>query len=290
MEDGNTLRSMHALVADHMKPQVVELREGTVIVAPKGHEVHDAREVLDSHLANPRRAQGFSRHHTLDSLIAHALRHRRSGATVAFCGLVEAQPRLVVVYDYNPADGAHGGWRQHGALYEFPFSEPWKRWTAAAGGPLSPQQFAELLESAIGDVRTAETTSPRVPGLQYATPAQLLTLAAGLSIRVEQQVAEHRRLETGESQLVFSEAHDTRDRVGEPVKVPSGFLLGIPVFAEGAHYGIPVRLRYRVQHKQLTWHLQLHDAESAKRDAIKEAATRLHKETEVPLFFGSPEQ
>lgn len=284
--DSQTLRDMHDLVREHLEPAVIGVAAHQVLVTSNEHTVHDLHEIFEKHLPHPKRPKGTSVHQTLDSLIAHAQRHSDPGETVAFCNLTNGQGRIIAVYDYHPAEMDRGGWRQHHAVYDFPLTDAWKRWTSLAGRSLSVQEFAELLEERIEDVRDP-SEAPELPGVTYATASELLTLAQGLSVRVEQQVAEVRRLHNGTSQIQFSEEHKGPD--GTPVRVPTGFLLGLQVFLGGEAYPIPARLRYRVKDRQITWQIGLHDAEGIRRAAIEAAAKRFAEQTKLPLFFGTPD-
>lgn len=290
MTEENTLKAMHALVLQHIEARVVDTRPGAVLVVPNTHTVHDLEALVDKHRAAPSRARGTVALHTLDALVAHARRHR-TATSAAYVNALGAAPELVVVYDDHPAaaDGPAGGWREHRAVYAFPLSEAWCRWTAAAAKPLDVAAFARLLEDGFADVRAVAPGDdvPRLEGVRYATPAELLGLAQGLSVRVEQRVIDQRRLDNGTAQLVFQETHS--DERGEPLRVPTGFLLGVPVFVGGPAYAVPVRLRYRVANGQVTWSLALHAADEARREAVREAAARFVAEAGVPVFEGSPE-
>lgn len=288
--DPNTLAAMHALVQRHLEPSIHTMEEGRVLVTPREYAVHDLEDLLEKHRLYPKRARGTSTHHTLESLIQHANRHKVEGDTVVFCSLGDINPALEVVYDYHPSDEDRGGWSEHRAVYEFPLSKAWQDWVSATRQNLTVAQFAELLENGISDVRDPSGVEdvPELPGVQYATPTELLKLAGGLSVRVEQYVAEQRRAENGTATLTFAEQH-TNDK-GEPLKVPTGFLIGIPVFLGGASYAIPVRLRYRILNRVVMWSLMLHDAEAVKRDAVTEAAKRFADETKLPLFYGTPDE
>lgn len=287
--DQNTLAAMHALVQKHFQPTAHAMEAGMVLLAPSGHVLHDLEDLIEKHRPYPKRAKGTSTHHTLDSLIEHAKRHKVEGDSVVFCSLADDHPVLEVVYDYHPSDEDRGGWGEHRACYEFPLSEAWRNWLHATRQQISVAQFAELLENGISDVRDPSSVenAPELPGVKYATPSELLTLASGLNVRVEQYVVEQRRPENGTATITFAEQH-TNDK-GEPLKIPTGFLIGIPVFLGGTAYAIPVRLRYRILNRAVMWSLTLHDAETAKRDAITEAAKRFANETKLPLFYGTPD-
>ena len=288
--DSSTLRAMHDLVKEHLEPATISMEEKQVLVTSSEQAVHDLHAMLDQHLPHPRRPKGVTKHDTLASIIDHAKRHSAPEGSVAFCSLTGLTPRLTVVYNDHPADFEHAGWRDWRSVYEFPFSDAWQRWNGAAGRTLSVQEFAQLLEDGIADIRDPSSVpdAPKLEGVEYAKPSTLLTLAEGLSVHVDQQVVHYQRLASGASQISFAEKHETIVN-GEPVTLPGGFLLAIPVFVGGLAYPVPVRLRYRVKDKQVTWTIVLHDAAGVRRDAIIEAAERFKAECQLPLFYGSPD-
>ena len=124
-------------------------------------------------------------------------------------------------------------------------------------------------------------------GLTYATHAQIWALAQGLQITVEHKVGSVSNLQTGETQVVFTEEHT--DSTGQPVKVPSAFIIAIPIFAGGDRYQIPVRLRYRKQNGSLVWWFEMYRADAAFDLAFRHACDTVQAATSLPLFYGSPE-
>lgn len=292
MTTESDLQAMHDLVAGQLAPRIVDAKRGAVVVV-RDSEGNESLEALDPHVHDtvPERARGTSTHDTLESLIAHAQRHK-SSETVAHCAIAGDRPSIVVVYNAQPAEaaaagGSRGAWRDHRAVYAFPFSQQWRRWVNAAAKTHSVADFAALLEDGIGDVRAPDASAPQLPGVTYAAPSDLLTLASGLQVNVEQIVVENRTLSNGTKTIQFAEKHS--DAKGEPLRVPTGFLLGIPVFLGGPPYAVPVRLRYAVREGRISWAFALHDVDAALRDAISAAANTFGGQTQVPVFYGQPE-
>jgi hypothetical protein len=70
---------------------------------------------------------------------------------------------------------------------------------------------------------------------------------------------------------------------------PPAFLIGIPVFEDGAVEQIEVRLRVDVQDGQAVFRLQIHAAGDVLRDAFDELCEVVAAATVLPLFHGTPE-
>ena len=124
-------------------------------------------------------------------------------------------------------------------------------------------------------------------GLPIASPQRLLELSRGLSIRVGSKVKQTVNLSTGEAQIGFEETHDGTD--GAPLKIPGAFVVGIPVFRNGALYQMLVRLRYRVSGGSVVWFFAPQHADRIWDDAITGACAGAQEKTELPLFYGTPE-
>lgn len=130
----------------------------------------------------------------------------------------------------------------------------------------------------------------RDQGLALASPSRLLELSKGLTVRVNSRVAAAVVLASGETQLSYATEH--QDDKGLPLKVPTAFAIAIPVFERGDAFQFLVRLRYRVVQSSVTvtWILSVHNTERALAVAFEEACTTAKDQTDLPLFFGSPEE
>ncbi len=259
-----------------------------IATVPEGRTLHDLTSKIEALRLTPRRHKGIARVTRLDAFIALTNRFK-DGGTALFCDDSSA-PSLVAVLDYSQA-AADGGPRygEHRVVYDFPLSEEWRAW-AQDLQHLSQQQLAAFLEDRLADVVDPAGTDVdelKALGLKTATGAELLTLSRGLTVRVDAKVASATNLQTGEGMLSYEESHAGAD--GAPLRVPGGFIIAIPVFAHGARYKLPVRLRYRVKGGAVTWSLQVHRADVAMTHALDEACTRAAQETGAPLYYGTPE-
>jgi uncharacterized protein YfdQ (DUF2303 family) len=269
-----------------------------VLVAPKGLEVTSVKELVDEYRKKPERIIGTAQLTELDSFIVHVIRFSDENSAL-FADRTPTAPALVAVYDYHPvADGEAGAAKEarfcgHRARYCFPISDEWKAWTEASGKQMGQAAFSEFLENRIADVvdpiSALESSRAIVDKLlcTFAGPSRLVDLAKGLSVRVESIVANKQDLQSGESVIRFETTH--KDDRGAPLEVPGAFLLQLPVFRRGAAYQIAARLRYRVREGKITWWFDLFRTAETFDHAFGEACERAAKESEVPLFYGTPE-
>lgn len=269
-----------------------------VILAPQGKKVHSLKPLLDQYLTAPERRKGTAHLTSVESFIEHVKRFKDDD-TVIFGDPNPAKPRLLAVFDYNPK-GPDGKARfgEHRAEYAFPVSEEWSTWKAQSGRQMEVKTFAAFLEDHILEIAHPSrldgldpmSTPKRVAealGINYATPQRLMQLSKGLAIRAEQKVVEMRNLQSGESELVFQETHADAE-TGTPLSIPGGFLITIPVFRGAQPWVIAAQLCYR-KGPPLTWHYKLYRIDMTWDAAIKEACDFAAKDTECPLFMGTPE-
>jgi hypothetical protein len=100
-------------------------------------------------------------------------------------------------------------------------------------------------------------------------------------------VKQAQNLSSGEAQISYVTQHTDDD--GKPLKVPSLFLIHIPVFRAGAPYEIAVRLRYRLKEGRITWFYELYRADKVFDHAFNEACANAAASTGLPVIVGSPE-
>lgn len=294
-----------------LRPQIItvthEDRTAQVLITPAvggGVNTRGVKVFLDEHERYPERRKGSASFTDLSSFIDHVNRFKGESSAL-FADDSRDEPKLVSVLNYHPGGPQHdpgtgeaeaassADWADHRGVYTFPLADEWTTWLGQSKGSLSQAAFAEFLEARlldIADPALAGDSSRRLAdtiGASFATPARLLELSRGLSVRVGSAVKNAVNLATGEAQINFATEH-TDDR-GQPLKVPSAFLLAIPVFRGGDLYQIAARLRYRVQGGAVSWSFELHGADRIFDHAFREACEDARARTELPLFYGQPE-
>lgn len=293
-DEARRLYEPKLLQITHPEPDNAVPEQVLVAVLPAGLTLQSVKPLFDAYRAAPERRIGTAKLDELDSFIAHVKRFADEDSAI-FADQNDEAPKLTAVLDYHRKD-AEGDPRfgQHRAEYAFPLSDEWEKWTEKNGAQMSQADFAEFVEARIADAidpanagegaRVLETKL----GISYASPARLLELSRGLTISVGRRVQQVVNTGTGEAKIAFAEDH-TDPTSGAPLKVPGGFVIGIPVFRGGAPYEIPVRLRYRAAGSSVVWFLELYRTDVVFRHAFREAAEKARTETNLPLFFGAPE-
>lgn len=263
------------------------------VLVPKGFEVLDTKPMLDARRSEPERRRGTAELGDLASFVAHVKRFADDDSIVF--ATPAPSPKLVAVLDYHRAGAtASPRFGGHRSVYTFPVSEEWQTWSVVHGVARQQEPFAALIEERVLDLADPQSAGESAKamvallGCSFASPAKLLELSRGLSLRVNTRVAKAVNLSSGESQLQYATEH--ADDSGQPLKVPGAFLLAIPVFKGGSLYQIPARLRYRVSSGTISWTVDLYRLEQVLEHAFGEACELVRKETGLPLLVGSPER
>lgn len=259
---------------------------------PQGMRLHSIKLLRDEYLTVPERREGTVNLSSVEGFTDYVNRQKRpESAIYAEPG---DKPALVAVLDHNPAGPEGTGWGRDRATYAFPLSVEWRAWKKAHGELVSQSEFAFFMEERAADIvepSALDMTHPAVVlaarlGAVLSTPAEVVAASRGLKINAEVKVSESVVLESGESEIAFSERH-----VGEggvKLRVPSAFLIGIPVFRGEPRDVMLVRLRYRRSEGGVKWCVSIHGADDALQVAFDETVKRVREATELPVFIGSP--
>uniref|UniRef100_UPI0035CAE0A1 DUF2303 family protein n=1 Tax=uncultured Sphingomonas sp. TaxID=158754 RepID=UPI0035CAE0A1 len=290
------------LVESYVKAEVIEVTEpgsGVKALAVRsGNTVTPmASSIFDQYRTNPLRRAGTATMLSLDSLIEHINRFADTD-TVVFADDNRVSPSLTAVLDYHRAGpDAMPRFGKHRSIYAFPVSDEWKAWSKANAEPMGMVDFAAFLEERIIDVLFVENDEDLPEDVQrmldalgggaVATPNKLMELARGLQINESAVVQEAINLQSGEATIRFQAEHT--DQNGAPLKVPSIFLIGIPVFNNGPLYRLAARLRYRKNGGKIVFWYDLWRTDRTFDHAFAEAVERVKIETQLPVLIGKPE-
>lgn len=268
------------------KVELVQVGEATLAAVPAGIALSPTKQFLDAYRLVPERAKGVVEAHTLDSFIELTRRFQLPESAL-FAN--DTKPTVQAVLNFSEKTAPR--FNDHRVIYSFATSDEWQAWGAKDGEKMSQTEFAEFVEDHIADVvgtpaqgEAAKEYLAKIGGV-VATPQRLLELSRGLSMRVAESVKEVRVLQSGETQIAFSSEH--QDENGKPMVLPSAFILGIPVFAQGAAYEVVARLRYRRLNNGLVWFFELYRTDRILRHAFTEACELAQKSTSLPLFYGA---
>lgn len=275
--------------------KLLSLAPGVVVadVPRNGRDLQSVKKLIDEYRPAPERKTGTAYMHEPESFVNHVNRMKDTH-TALFATVDRTNPKVTAVYDYHQIDGSPR-FCQHRAIYPFPLADEWKAWLGKQGikNAMDQRSFAEFLEDRCPDLCPPESagkkTTEYVDALEcsIATPGQIIALARGLSVRVEQNVVNEVKLGSGETQMQWKEEH--KDTNGEALRIPGAFLIAIPIFTGGELCVLPVRLRYRVRSGEVVWFYDLALVDLLFREAINVELAKIHAGVELPIYIGTPE-
>jgi uncharacterized protein YfdQ (DUF2303 family) len=279
------------------KPELVDIGNGhQVLVAGSGLAVHQLKAHLDAYNTHPERRTGTAVLEDIESLVLFANRFKDADSVLyAHPG----EPSLTVVIDYHrkgedtvgPTSLARYG--QHRGKYTFPLAPEWSAWVDKDGEEMGQADFAEFIESHVADLDGEAPTGAAahfaaLTQLAFASPARIVELSKGLSVRSDTRVKNHINLSSGETQLVYETTHVGDDH--GPLKVPGAFLIAVPVFRSDELYQLAVRLRYRTRSGAVSWILEPYQHARCLELAFDKACDKAADQTALPLLYGAPER
>lgn len=299
---GTVLKQARDLVEEYIQPEVRELVEpGTgvkalAVIGKDGVASVPAR-IFDESRDKPIRRRGNATLLDLDSFIAHTNRFKDDDSII-FADNDRKNPSLNAVLDYHRIGAASDArFLEHGSRFAFPLSDEWKAWNEADATPMKMRDFAAFLEDRIIDVLPVQGLDltddqqrfvDTLGGEQrIADPAKLMELATGLQVFEQSEVSSAVKLASGEAKMTFTSQHV--DANGGELRVPSLFVLGIPVFRNGEPYQVLVRLRYRKVGADLMFFTEMWRTDRVFDHAFTEAVERVEGETGLPVLLGKPE-
>lgn len=295
--------------ANLLKPEIktVSVPErgltGAFLLAPDGMALHDVKKYIDAYRLRPERRKGTATFLKAESFIEQTNAFKGESSRIfATAGDLAASkmPSVTAVVNYNGLGyDAEPEFGDHRFTFNPPLSDEWKRWLGQNGTKMQQAEFAEFLEDSVVDMLPPPDLRKATGGVDEAVrmlvtaggvfggPADILTLAKGLNIRVAVDTMEAVTLSSGEVEFRYGEKH-TDDR-GKPLRVPTLFQIAIPIFKDGPRYNLFARLRYRLIERRVTWWFTLFRPEVRFDLAFDEMIEKVKAETALPVLIGTPE-
>jgi uncharacterized protein YfdQ (DUF2303 family) len=260
-----------------IEPRIGHVETIPFVILRPGEKVavlEEALAALECRADSPIRRSGVSTHTELASFIEHANRFKEKESVVwADIGRVQ----LVVVFNADPAgsNAKKAGWGDHRSQYTCPRSPEWLAWTRTAGISMSSEKFAAFIDKHMDNLTDGEGA---------ASPIALMETARNLQIFTKGTFLKRVNPETGEYHMVAKEEHDKENST----KIPRKFCLALRVFEGGELYRVEARIQFAINDGCPSFSFDLHRADEILRDAFSDVRDEVKKETELPVFAGTP--
>lgn len=252
----------------------------------------------DAYRKQPLRRKGTITTHTLESFIAVTNRDKRPDSVI-FAD-VPARKLTAILDFHGPADSAPR-FGEDRVVYGFELSKQLEAWLAAARNLMDQKTFSRLIDDRLGDIGEGPFEAGSIAaefarrrGIAFASIPDLVvftrTIATKSTTAATEQIDEH----TGDVSIQFAKRGDVQTPDGKSVPVPYAFVLKIPVLSGlgATEFNIPVRLRYAIEDKGITWRIELHALDKYIQSAVDEAVKKVTGDAPdgcgLPVFMGSP--
>lgn len=256
-----------------------------------GRGLTSLKEEIEKYRLHPERRTGVATVHTLTSFIDLVNRHK-TAHSVIFAATSWPNPSLTAVIDYHEKENGKPAFGEHRLSYPFPVSDEFKAWADQNGKSMDQGTFAAFVEERVAELAEASKDEKQrfetLFGSKMASPAEMLSLSRGLEIHVAGQVKNTCRLQSGESEIVFTEEH--LDASGAKITVPGLFMVCVPAFLDGEAVRLPGRLRYRKNGSSIVWWYQLYRWKELLRERVVADLYTATAETDLPAYEGTPER
>jgi hypothetical protein len=107
-----------------------------------------------------------------------------------------------------------------------------------------------------------------------------------MRVQVASKVADAKNLSTGETEVTYAEEHTHVDKTGQKIRVPSAFVIRLPVFDHDEPVEVAAFLRYSLEAGGVKWLYRLHRPHLAREERFLALAQQVATDAGLPLFLG----
>lgn len=285
--DTNTLAAVHSSVDDPAEPlQIAEQLAASVaatlaprqigdhhfVMRPEGYNVTSLTDAVEAANKVRNRAQGVVSLGDVDSLLAVC-----ADAACQMTGYIYADPdaRTIVAVFNDQRQPGMPGWRDHRATFTAQYTPEFKKWIEHNSKQMGQQEFAEFIEDNFADLAGGDAQT-------------LLAVATTIQATNGINFSSARRLQDGQTQLVYNEVIDAKAGQDGTLKIPQTFSLGLRIFKNGGGYKLIARLKYRIAGGSVKFWYELERPERAVEDAFAGYVATVREKSGYTVLIGKP--
>lgn len=228
------IREIGDLAITGVEPYYVEKSEEerlvAVVTAPEGYQTTtlDLEKLRAPYRGGPVRKRGQYDVRDVASFLAYYEKHAQDTAEIWV-----APDCITAVLNANGGLDGAPAWEDHRLTLKLQFSVEWRRWQTMSGVFYSQQDFATMLDDAVGDI---------------AEPDMATVLEVASSLEAAKQVQFESAFRTDNGQRGFKYIETITARAGQKgqLDIPEKFILRVRVFEGQEPILIPARFRYRL--------------------------------------------
>lgn len=262
------------VLAARQQAEVKTLANGSeVVVTPAGSQVHTLSK--SKHVQLDTRLAIHRVFHDGDSFARYVGRYKQPGSQL-IADIDEG--KVVAILDYPDEGEAEFTAvpvptpipsREHIAEWPVGYSEAFTAWNAINGKLLPQTDFLRFLEENVSDIQSPE-------------PARILELVADFSAVKTDKFEGSKRLQNGDSKLVYI----TETNVKDGLEVPQRLGFFMPIYHGEGAVRFDAMFRYRISNGQLLLGIEWHRIEPIKQAAFREAVARTFDTAGLDAAYG----
>jgi uncharacterized protein YfdQ (DUF2303 family) len=239
-------------------------------IVPDGYKLSDAESMLPT----PIRKRGAATFTEFKSFVAYVKEHKQP-ATRIFAHVSDSGLTLVALLDFH---GENPSWNEHKAKFDARLSNEWLRWKNVNGVAMPQQKLADFLERNVADVKAP-------------TGAAMLEIVENLTARVDARFENKLAITDGKTRLLYEEdvkltGGGTSLKPGQ-MDLPRTIVVALPVFRHEPPVETTWRLRPAVANRQITFTLELPNADTIAEQAANAYLARVVTELELTPLIGA---
>ena len=247
-----------------------QVGEHSFIVVPPNYSVKDLTDAVEKAQDSPNRKKGTAHLADVPSLLTYCADQNMAEAAYIYADL-EDRTITAVFNDHKFAD--FGGWRDHRATFAAVYTPEFAKWLANDKRSMTQTEFAEFIEDNIVDLQGEESTN-------------LLTVASTIQATTGINFSSAKRLQDGQTQLVYNELIDAKAGENGQMKIPKVVTLGLRIFKNGSGYAITARLKYRIHSGTVKFWYELERADRVVADAFEGYVTEIREKSGYTVLLG----
>lgn len=240
------------------------------VILPPGYTRADITDAVEKAAATPYRAKGHATFKAVESFNTYVGRHFVEHASWLYADYDEF--RVTAVFNDHPVDSA--GWKDFRATFQAERSRELHTWIASNKKTMDQVTFAEFIEANIADVLEPGGTT-------------LLDVALTLTASTSIEFASAKRLDNGQTQLVYKETVDAKAGSGS-IEIPREFVIGIPLFKHGDPYRLTARLKYRLYSGSVKFWYEIDQLENKVEIVFRDYVGQIVTGVGQPVLTGKP--
>jgi uncharacterized protein YfdQ (DUF2303 family) len=256
--DQSTIRSIGALTV--AAAAIHQQGDAFFSIVPEGYQAKNITAEIESAALTPRRKSGTVHLADVTSFATFVSQQGSPDNTYIYAN-PDTRTLVAILNDHAIGESAGGaslpGRRDYRAIYQAEYSREFAKWLAFDGKQMSQEEFAVFLEDNIADI------APPADGSNEPSGDILLAVALTLQAKTEVDFKSHKRLDNGQSQLVYSEEVRATAGGDGTLDIPRSFAIGLRLFKNGEGFRINARLKYRLGGGKLKFWYELDRPENA---------------------------